>query len=103
VEDNLRIDHPGVFATFFGKIPKLAEITTAVLQSCKEADQPLFQEDIGWVDRPIGCEEASVLRFLGRHIDRFLLLADEHGFRPSKHRRCITTPNKPTPWVGQQA
>jgi hypothetical protein len=47
VEDNLRIDHPGVFATFFGKIPKLAEITTAVLQSCKEAEPPLFQEDVG--------------------------------------------------------
>ncbi|KAF2824321.1 hypothetical protein CC86DRAFT_447202 [Ophiobolus disseminans] len=97
VEDDLRIDHPGVFATFFGKIQKLGEITLAVLESCKEADPPLFQEDVGWVEWPEGCEKASVLQFLCRHIDRFLLLADERGFRPSKHRRCITTPNKPIP------
>lgn len=97
VKDNLRIDHPGVFATFFGKIPKLAEITTAVLQSCKEAEPPLFQVDVGWVNWPADCEEASVLQFLRRHIDRFLLLADEGGFCPSKRRRCITTPNKPIP------
>jgi hypothetical protein len=97
VEDNLRIDHPGVFTTFFGKIPKLAEITTAVLESCKEADPPLFKEGVGWVEWPKGCEEASVLQFLRRHIDQFLLLAEERSFRPTKHCRCITTPNKPIP------
>ncbi|KAH8731711.1 hypothetical protein GQ44DRAFT_745770 [Phaeosphaeriaceae sp. PMI808] len=97
VENNLKIDHPGVFATFFGKIPNLAEITTAVLQSCKEADPPLFQEGVGWAEWPEGCEEASVLQFLRRHIDRFLLLADERDLRPSKRRCCITTPNKPIP------
>jgi hypothetical protein len=95
VEDNLRIDHPDVFDTFFGQIPRLHEMTTAVLQSCKDTEPPLLQEDGGWVDWPDGCEETAVLQFLRRHIDQFLLFADEHGFRPSKRRRCITTPNKP--------
>lgn len=42
VEDNLRIDYLGVITTFFREIPKLAEITTVVLESCKEADPLLF-------------------------------------------------------------
>ncbi|KAI9785550.1 MAG: hypothetical protein M1839_009291 [Geoglossum umbratile] len=91
VEGNLMIDHPDVFKTFFGQIPQLHEMTTAVLQSCQDAEPSLFQKGVG------GCEEAAVLQFLCRHIDRFLLFADEHGFRPSKRRRCITTPNKPIP------
>jgi hypothetical protein len=97
VEGNLRVDHPDVFTTFFGEIPRLHEMTTAVLQSCKDAEPPLFQEGVGWVDWPTGCEEAAVLRFLRRHTDQLLLSADEHDFRPAKRRRCITTPNKPVP------
>ncbi|KAF2804372.1 serine/threonine-protein kinase Sgk2 [Mytilinidion resinicola] len=97
VEDNLRIDHPDFFDTFFGQIPRLREMTTAVLRSCKDAEPPLFQEDVGWVDWPDICEETAVLQFLRRHINQLLLFADEHGFRPSKRRRCIATPNMPIP------
>jgi hypothetical protein len=97
VEDNLNIDHPDVFVKFFGRIPKLAEMTTAVLQGCIEAETSLFQKDVGWVDWPAGCEEAPVLQFLRCLIDRFLLLAAERGFRPSKLRRCVATPNNPIP------
>lgn len=97
VEDNLKIDHPDVFDTFFGQIPRLHEMTSAVLQSCKEAEPPLFQEDVGWVEWPERCEEIAVLQFLRRHVDQFLRSADNHSFRPSKRRRCITTPNKPIP------
>jgi hypothetical protein len=97
VEDNLRIDHPERFATFFGKIPKLSDMTAVILQRCSEAEPPVFPEDVGWVDGPAGCEEALALQFLCRRIDRFLLLAAEHGFRPSKLRRCVATPNKYIP------
>ncbi|KAF2468324.1 uncharacterized protein BDR25DRAFT_335443 [Lindgomyces ingoldianus] len=97
VEDNLKIDHPDDFDTFFGQIPKLREITTAVLQGCKGAELPLFQEDVGWVEWPERCEEIAVLQFLGRHVDQFQRCADDHGFCPSKRPRCITTPNKPIP------
>ena len=97
VGDNLRIDHPDVFDTLFGQILRLDEMTTAVLQSCRGAEPPLFQEDTGWADWPEGCEETAVLRFLRHYIDRFLLFADEHGFCPSKRRCCITPPNKPIP------
>ncbi|OCK78451.1 hypothetical protein K432DRAFT_427264 [Lepidopterella palustris CBS 459.81] len=97
VEDNLKIDHPEVFDTFFGQIPRLHEITAAVLQSCKEAEPPLFQEDVGWTEWPERCEETAVLQFLRCHVDQFLRSADDHDFRPSKRRRCITTPNKPLP------
>jgi hypothetical protein len=97
VEDNLKIDHPEVFDTFFGQIPRLHEMTSAVLQSCREAEPPLFQEDVGWVGWPEKCEETAVLQFLRRHVDQFQRFADDHDFRPSKRRRCITTPNKPIP------
>ncbi|KAF2193607.1 hypothetical protein K469DRAFT_239099 [Zopfia rhizophila CBS 207.26] len=97
VEDNLRIDHPDVFTAFFGQIPQLHDMATAVFQSCKDAKLPLFEEEVGWLEWPEGCEEANVLQFLRRHIDQFLLFADEYGFRPSKRRRCITTPHNPIP------
>ena len=97
VEDNLTIDHPDVFDTFFGQIPKLREMTAAVLQSCKEEESPLFREDVGWVEWPERCEEATVLQFLRRHIDQFLRSADDRGFCPTKYRRCLATPNKPIP------
>ncbi|KAF2174644.1 hypothetical protein K469DRAFT_648111 [Zopfia rhizophila CBS 207.26] len=101
VEDNLRIDHPNVFTTFFGQIPRLHDIATAVFQSCKDAEPPLYKEDVGWLEWleacKEACEEEDVLKFLRRHINQFLLFADERGFRPSKRRRCITTPNKPIP------
>jgi hypothetical protein len=97
VEDNLRVDHPDVFNTYFGGIPGLLDIATAVFKNCKDAEPPLFQDDVGWIDWPDSCEEIAVSRFLHRHINQLLLFADEHGFRPSKRRRCITTPNKPIP------
>ncbi|KAH8723920.1 hypothetical protein GQ44DRAFT_709364 [Phaeosphaeriaceae sp. PMI808] len=97
VEGNLRVDHPEVFTTFFGGIPRLHEMATAVFRNCKDAEAALYQEDVGWVGWPKGCTEAAVLQFLRRHIDQFLDFADEHGFHPSERRRCITTPNKPVP------
>ncbi|KAF2188774.1 hypothetical protein K469DRAFT_70746 [Zopfia rhizophila CBS 207.26] len=97
VEGDLIIDHPDVFTTFFRQVSQLRDMATAVFQSCKVVEPPLFEEDVGWLEWPEGCEEAMVLQFLRRHIDQFLLFADEHGFQPSKRRRCITTPNKPIP------
>jgi hypothetical protein len=97
VGDNLRIDHPDVFDTLFGQILRLDEMTTAVLQSCRGAEPPLFQEDTGWADWPEGCEETAVLRFLRHYIGWFLLFADEHSFCPSKRRCYIIPPNKPIP------
>ncbi|KAF2676778.1 hypothetical protein K458DRAFT_468226 [Lentithecium fluviatile CBS 122367] len=97
VEDNLKINHPDVFDTFFGQIPGLREMMSAILQSCKEAEPPLFQEGVGWVEWPERCDETAVLQFLRRHVDQFQQSANDHGFRPSKRRRCITTPNKPIP------
>jgi hypothetical protein len=42
VENNLKIDYPDVFDTFFGQIPRLRKMTLAILQSCEEAEPPLF-------------------------------------------------------------
>ncbi|KAH8727358.1 hypothetical protein GQ44DRAFT_738332 [Phaeosphaeriaceae sp. PMI808] len=97
VEDNLTTDHQDAFDTFFGQITQLREMTAAVLQSCKEVEPPLFQENVGWVEWPERCEEAAVLQFLRRHVDHFLRSADDCGFRPTKRRRCLATPNKPIP------
>jgi hypothetical protein len=97
VEDNLTVDHPDVLSTFFGQIAQVREVTAIVLESCKNAELPLFHDGVGWTEWPEGCEETAVLRFLRCHIDRFLLFANERGFSPSKRRRYITTPNKPIP------
>jgi hypothetical protein len=35
VEGNLRVDHPDVFTTFFGGIPQLQGMATAVFQNCR--------------------------------------------------------------------
>lgn len=85
VEDNLRIDHPDLFATFLGKIPQLAETMAAVLQSCSEAEPRLFREDVGWVHWSAACKEASVLEFLRGHIDRFLICFVHYNVQCSTH------------------
>jgi len=95
VEDHLTIDHPDIFDAFFGRISQLREMTAAVLQSCKQGESPLYREDVGWVEWPETCEEAAVLQFLRRHADHFLKSADHCGFRPTKRRRYLATPNKP--------
>lgn len=97
MEDNLIIDHPGFFDTFFGQVPQLLEMAAAVFQMCKDAEAPLYSESIGWVEWPEDCAESGVLSWLRRYIDQFLLFANERGFRPPKRRRCVTTPNKPIP------
>ncbi|XTI93095.1 hypothetical protein V2W45_1472531 [Cenococcum geophilum] len=68
--DNLIIDYPDVFNTFFRQIPRLYKMTTA---------------------------EIAVLQFLCCYINQFLRFADEYGFYPLKRRCCITTLNKPIP------
>ena len=97
VEDNLTIDHPDIFDTFFGNISELRAMSALVLQSCKEQELPLFREHVGWVGWPETCEEAAVLQFLRRHVDELLQSAEDRGFRSTKRRCCITAPNKPIP------
>ncbi|KAJ9641091.1 hypothetical protein H2199_005759 [Coniosporium tulheliwenetii] len=97
VEDNLIIDHPEFFDTFFGEVTQLPEIATAVFEMCKDAEPSLYTENVGWTEWPDDCGESRVLNWLRRHIDQFLLFANRRGFRPSKRRRCITTPNNPIP------
>ncbi|KAH7025329.1 hypothetical protein B0J12DRAFT_686493 [Macrophomina phaseolina] len=95
VEQNLIVDHPGVFDAFFGRVTQLSEIAAAVFDACKEPAMSMYTDGVGWTDWPSDCKEDEVLRFLRRHVDRFLTFADERGFRPSERRRCVTTPNQP--------
>jgi Fungal protein kinase len=97
VDGNLIIDHPQFFDTFFGQAPQRLEISIAVFQMCKDSEPSLYTEGAGWAEWPEGCEEPRVLDWLSRHVEKFLLFASERGFRPRKHRRCVTTPNKPIP------
>lgn len=97
VQDNLIIDHPHFFDTFFGQVPQRLEMSTAVFQMCKDSEPSLYTEDAGWAEWPEGCEESRVLNWLSRHIEKFLLFASERGFHPRKRRRCVTTLNKPIP------
>jgi len=55
VEDNLIIDHPGFFDTFFGQIPQLLKMAAAVFQMCKDEEPPLYKESIGWMEWPKDC------------------------------------------------
>lgn len=96
VEGNLIINHLEFFDIFFGQVPRLG-MAAAVFQMCKDTEPPLYKESIGWVEWLEGCEKPRVLSWLRRHIDQFLLFANERGYRPLKRRRCVTTPNKPIP------
>jgi hypothetical protein len=72
-------------------------MAAAVFQMSKDEEPPLYKENIGWVEWPEDCQESGVLRWLTRHIDQFVLFANEQGFRPLKRQRCVTLPNKPIP------
>ena len=97
VEDNLIIDHPQFFATFFGGFTQLPEIVTAVFELCKDAKPPLYTDNVGWNEWPKSCEESRVLDWLRSRFEHFLQFAGKRGFQPSQRRRCVTTPNKPIP------
>lgn len=95
MDGNLIIDHPRFFDAFFGRVTQLSEVATSVFEMCNNAEPPLYTEHAGWTEWPNDCEESQVLNWLRRHINQFLLSAENRGFYPSKRRRCITTPNKP--------
>ncbi|KAL1616633.1 hypothetical protein SLS56_011336 [Neofusicoccum ribis] len=95
VERNLIIDHPQVFDAYFRQVAQLSDIATAVFERCSNADPPMYTKDVGWTDWPPSCKEDEVLGFLRRHLDQFLLFANEQGFQPLKRRRCVTAPNHP--------
>jgi hypothetical protein len=50
VEDNLIIDYPEFFGTFFEQVPRLLKVAAAVFQIYKDADPPLYRESIGWIE-----------------------------------------------------
>ncbi|KAH7053440.1 hypothetical protein B0J12DRAFT_698622 [Macrophomina phaseolina] len=95
VEENLIIDHPGVFDAYFGRVTQLSDIAAAVFDACRMASPLMYTDGVGWADWPPDCNQNEVLGFLHRHIDKFMSLAGDHGFRPSQRRRCVTAPDQP--------
>ncbi|KAF2452554.1 hypothetical protein BDY21DRAFT_329029 [Lineolata rhizophorae] len=95
MENNITIDQPLLFDAFFGQVSRLTEITAAVFKKCKATEPPLYTDDSGWTEWPGSCEESKVLGWLRCLISQMLTFANESGFRPSKRRRYIATPNKP--------
>ncbi|KAB2568650.1 hypothetical protein DBV05_g12671 [Lasiodiplodia theobromae] len=95
VEQNLIVDHPGVFDAFFGRVAQLSDVAAAVFDACKAVPAPMYIDSVGWTDWPQDCNQADVLGFLRHHIDKFMSLASDHGFRPAQRRRCVTAPDQP--------
>lgn len=96
VEQNLIVDHPGVFDAFFGRVTQLSDIAAAVFDACKEPATSMYTDGVGWTDWPPDCNQDEVLGFLRSHIAQFSSLASGHGFQPSQRRWCVATPTKPS-------
>ncbi|KAL2809727.1 hypothetical protein BJX63DRAFT_434895 [Aspergillus granulosus] len=73
------IDVPGFHDAFFGQIQGLQDTAAAVFAKCKEGENPLFTEDIGWCDWPADAKEKDVIDWLRELVYQLKNLAVEAG------------------------
>ncbi|KAK2732850.1 hypothetical protein FQN57_002462 [Myotisia sp. PD_48] len=84
-----------LYETFFGDIDWLVPAAQAVFETCKEGEEPLYSEDVGWRGWPAGAKEKDVLEWLVKLINRFINSFEEHAPDKETQRRPIAQPDKP--------
>ncbi|KKZ63855.1 hypothetical protein EMCG_01808 [[Emmonsia] crescens] len=91
----LHIDIPGFFHAFFEDIPQLKTVSQAVLETCKRADNPLYDEEKGWQGWPELAVEKDVLKWLANIIAELVQLAEAQEPSWKIDRRPLAQPSQP--------
>ncbi|KAI2078867.1 hypothetical protein LOZ36_006794 [Ophidiomyces ophidiicola] len=67
----------------------------AVFERCKEGEEPMFRQGTGWSGWPEGANEAPVLAWLTKVIDKVIQFFEEHASDEIVRRRPLAQPHKP--------
>ncbi|KAF1354391.1 hypothetical protein EJ07DRAFT_132963 [Lizonia empirigonia] len=91
----LYVGVPGFFHAYFGSVPGLESVAQAVLDKCKEGDNPLYREDSGWQGWPEGARERDVLSWFAPLTGQLLDFAAENQPASRPRRRPLAQPHQP--------
>ncbi|EER38501.1 conserved hypothetical protein [Histoplasma capsulatum H143] len=83
------------FETYFGNITGLDSTAQAVLDKCKEGDNPLYNEERGWQDWPATAVEKEVLKWLSQVIRSLVQFAEAYDATQRINWRPLARPFQP--------
>lgn len=92
---NFHADATKFFETYFGNITGLDSTAQAVLDKCKEGDNPLYNEERGWQDWPATAVEKEVLKWLSQVIKNLVQFAEAYDATQRINRRPLARPFQP--------
>ncbi|QSS58806.1 hypothetical protein I7I51_08235, partial [Histoplasma capsulatum] len=92
---NFHADATKFFETYFGNITGLDSTAQAVLDKCKEGDNPLYNEERGWQDWPATAVEKEVLKWLSQVIKSLVQFAEAYDATQRINRRPLARPFQP--------
>ncbi|KAH0550889.1 hypothetical protein GP486_007747 [Trichoglossum hirsutum] len=90
----LYIGIPRFFDIFFRDIIDLETAAAAVFKKCKDGNDPLYSDDVGWRGWPEDAHEEDVLKWLFDILEAFLNFAEQVS-APRARRALIARPNQP--------
>ena len=98
LKEELGLIYVGVYGfseAFLGQVAGLGLAAQAVLEKCKEGDNPLYQEEGGWQSWPERAMETDVLSWFTQLTGQLLDFAGEDQPALGAQRRLLTQPHQP--------
>ena len=92
---SLHIDLQDFHSTFFGPVSGLETTAASVFAKCQQGNNPIYENELGWRDWPVGAKERDVLPWFARKIEIFLDFAKDIPSVPISQRRLLDIPNQP--------
>lgn len=89
----LYVGLPQFRKTYFGRVAGLDAASEAVLQRCREGNNPIF--DGGWRGWPENANQDGVLAWFADVIERLATFAEAVRPSPARRRRPLAQPNQP--------
>jgi hypothetical protein len=92
---SMHVGIPGFFEAFFGEVTDLQPAVHAVFERCKTGDNPLYQEESGWLGWPEEAKERDVLRWFAKVTGQLSDWAAEQQPVSKASRRPLAQPHQP--------
>ncbi len=91
----MQVEIPGFYEAFFGVIEGLETASATIFSKCKEGNNPLYREELGWRDWPESGKEKEVLEWLTKRVELILDIAQEQVSAPNARRKLLARPHQP--------
>ncbi len=90
----MQVEIPGFYEAFFGVIEGLETASATIFNKCKEGNNPLYREEVGWRDWPESAKEKEVLEWLTKRVELILDFAQEQVSAPKARRKLLARPHQ---------